>query len=59
MHKRFEHKEIEKKWEDKWTEEGLYHVGERDESKEKEYFNLVILIGKYGEFSPSCGRFVS
>lgn len=37
MHKRFEHKEFEKKWQDKWASEGLYDVGERDESKEKEY----------------------
>lgn len=37
MHKRFEHQSIEKKWQEKWSEEGLYDVGERDESKEKEY----------------------
>jgi leucyl-tRNA synthetase len=37
MHKRFNHQEIEKKWQKNWKESGLYEVGKRDESKEKEY----------------------
>ena len=37
MHKKFDHKEIEKKWQEKWQADGLYDVGERDASKEKEY----------------------
>ena len=37
MHKRFNHQEFEKKWQEKWSETGLYAVGARDESKEKEY----------------------
>jgi leucyl-tRNA synthetase len=37
MHKRFDHREIEKMWQEKWREDGLYTVGERDHSKEKEY----------------------
>ncbi|MBP9842863.1 MAG: leucine--tRNA ligase [Candidatus Pacebacteria bacterium] len=37
MHKRFDHKEIEKKWQENWKETGLYNAGERDKSKEKEY----------------------
>jgi leucyl-tRNA synthetase len=37
MHKRFDHKEIEQKWQEKWKKDGIYNVGERDESKEKEY----------------------
>jgi len=37
MHKKFEHKEIEKKWQAHWKESGLYNIGKRDESKEKEY----------------------
>jgi len=37
MHKRFDHKAIEKKWQENWKESGLYNVGKRDESKEKEY----------------------
>ncbi|MCA9354593.1 MAG: class I tRNA ligase family protein [Candidatus Kaiserbacteria bacterium] len=37
MHKKFDHKEIEKKWQEKWQTDGLYDTGERDNSKEKEY----------------------
>lgn len=37
MHKRFEHKEIEKKWQAKWLESGIYNAGDRDSKKEKEY----------------------
>lgn len=37
MHKKFDSSEIEKKWQQIWEEEGIYDVGERDASKEKEY----------------------
>ncbi len=37
MHKRFDHREIEKKWQEKWRTDGLYDIGERDQTKEKEY----------------------
>lgn len=37
MHKKFNHELIEKKWQKEWRESGLYTVGERDASKEKEY----------------------
>lgn len=37
MHKRFDHKAIEKKWQENWKESGLYNAGERDNTKEKEY----------------------
>ncbi len=37
MHKKFDSTEIEKKWQKIWQEEGIYDVGERDKSKEKEY----------------------
>ena len=37
MHKRFNHREIEKKWQKSWKDSGLYNVGGRDDSKEKEY----------------------
>lgn len=37
MHKRFNHAEFEKKWQEKWETEGLYDVGERNTDKEKEY----------------------
>lgn len=37
MHKRFEHKDFEKKWQEKWETGKLYDVTERDDSKEKEY----------------------
>ena len=37
MHKRFDHNEFEKKWQENWKENGLYTVGARDASKEKEY----------------------
>ncbi len=33
----YDHKKIEKKWQEKWEESGIYNVGDRDESKEKEY----------------------
>ncbi|MFN3188614.1 MAG: class I tRNA ligase family protein [Candidatus Paceibacteria bacterium] len=37
MHKKFDSGEIEKKWQAIWEEDGLYTVGERDTTKEKEY----------------------
>ncbi|MFT7507573.1 MAG: leucyl-tRNA synthetase [Acidimicrobiales bacterium] len=37
MHKKFDNKAIEKKWQQVWKESGIYDVGERDTSKEKEY----------------------
>ncbi len=37
MHKKYNHGEFEKKWQEKWATDGLYDVGERDSSKEKEY----------------------
>jgi leucyl-tRNA synthetase len=37
MHKRFQHQDFESKWQAKWALDGIYDVGERDESKEKEY----------------------
>lgn len=37
MHKKFNHEEIEKKWQEAWKQSGIYDVGERDTSKEKEY----------------------
>lgn len=37
MHKKFNHEEIEKKWQKYWDEQNLYHIGARDPQKEKEY----------------------
>lgn len=37
MHKRFDHKEIEEKWQKKWSTDNLYKVGDRDETQKKEY----------------------
>jgi leucyl-tRNA synthetase len=37
MHKKFDSAAIEKKWQQIWAEEGIYDVGARDKSKEKEY----------------------
>ncbi|MEZ4195505.1 MAG: class I tRNA ligase family protein [Candidatus Paceibacterota bacterium] len=37
MHKKFDSTAIEKKWQQQWEKDGLYNVGKRDESKEKEY----------------------
>lgn len=37
MHKKFDSGEIEKKWQAIWQEGNLYTVGERDQSKKKEY----------------------
>jgi len=37
MHKKFEHEFIEKKWQKIWRETGIYDVGDRDSTKEKEY----------------------
>jgi len=37
MHKKFDSSAIEKKWQEKWRDSGIYDVGERDASKEKEY----------------------
>ncbi len=37
MHKKFNHEEIEQKWQESWKESGIYNLGPRDTSKEKEY----------------------
>lgn len=37
MHKKFDSAAIEKKWQKIWAESGIYNVGPRDTSKEKEY----------------------
>ena len=37
MHKRFDHQGFEGKWQEKWKQDGIYNVGARDKSKEKEY----------------------
>ncbi len=37
MHKRFDHKEFEGKWQKEWKETGLYDAGTRDQNKDKEY----------------------
>lgn len=37
MHKKFDNQAIEKKWQQKWKVSGIYNVGARDSSKEKEY----------------------
>ncbi len=37
MHKKFDNKEIEARWQEIWKESGIYDVGERDTKKEKEY----------------------
>lgn len=37
MHKKFDSEVIEKKWQGRWRDSGVYNVGERDPSKEKEY----------------------
>lgn len=37
MHKKFDNKAIEKKWQEKWKESGIYDVGTRDTNKEKKY----------------------
>lgn len=37
MHKKFDNVSIEKKWQDRWSESGIYDVGERDRAKEKKY----------------------
>jgi len=37
MHKKYNHEEIEKKWQDIWEKSGIYTVGARDTTKEKEY----------------------
>ena len=37
MHKKYDNKAIEKKWQKKWEEDGLYTIGDRDGSKEKQY----------------------
>lgn len=37
MHKRFEHKAMEKKWQEKWQADGIYDVNERDDNRRKEY----------------------
>lgn len=37
MHKKFDSEAIEKKWQQTWRDSGIYKVGERDSTKEKEY----------------------
>lgn len=37
MHKKFDHRLIEKKWKEKWKSDALYDLGDRDDSKAKEY----------------------
>jgi len=37
MHKKFNHEEIEKRWQKDWKDRGIYNVGDRDTTKEKEY----------------------
>ncbi len=37
MHKKFDSEAIEKRWQTKWQTDGLYAVGQRNKSKEKEY----------------------
>ena len=37
MHKKFDNKEIEKKWQEIWKGSGMYDAGDRDNKKEKEY----------------------
>lgn len=37
MHKKFNHQEIERKWQEAWAKSGIYNVGARDADAEKEY----------------------
>jgi len=37
MHKKFDSGAIEKKWQEKWQSDGIYNVGNRDLTKDKEY----------------------
>lgn len=37
MHKKFDHKSIEKKWRQRWDESGIYRAGPRDDTRQKEY----------------------
>jgi len=37
MHRRFDHKAIEAKWQQDWKDTGIYEVGARDADKDKEY----------------------
>ena len=37
MHRKFDNKAIEKKWQENWKKSGIYNVGERDKNKEKKY----------------------
>lgn len=37
MHKKFDHKDIEQKWQQHWEASGIYDLKERKESTEKEY----------------------
>lgn len=37
MHKKFDHAQFEKKWQESWRSSGIYNVGKRDLTKEKEY----------------------
>jgi leucyl-tRNA synthetase len=37
MHRKFNHQEIEKKWQERWRDEKLYEVSDEHEGKEKRY----------------------
>lgn len=37
MHKKFDHQKIERTWQERWNESGIYAVGVRDASRPKEY----------------------
>ena len=37
MHKKFDNVSIEKKWQERWLQSGIYDVRERDAAKEKKY----------------------
>lgn len=37
MHKKFDHGDMEKKWQESWRKSGIYNVGARDSLKEKRY----------------------
>jgi leucyl-tRNA synthetase len=37
MHKRFEHRDIEAKWQSRWEVDGLYNTKPIDRDKEQEY----------------------
>ncbi|HEU4677729.1 MAG TPA: class I tRNA ligase family protein, partial [Candidatus Paceibacterota bacterium] len=37
MHRKYDHKEIDAKWQKAWDESGIYDVGARDPKRDKEY----------------------